>query len=61
MLGGITLITAQGEKEVVSPEWNDTLYAEADAPATVPKTLTFIPYYAWANRGLGEMSVWVRS
>jgi len=22
---------------------------------------TFIPYFAWANRGIGEMSVWVRS
>ena len=24
-------------------------------------TLTFIPYYAWNNRGEGEMSVWVRT
>ena len=23
-------------------------------------TLTFVPYYAWNNRGEGEMSVWVR-
>ena len=21
--------------------------------------LTFVPYYAWANRGQGEMAVWV--
>ena len=26
----------------------------------VSQTLTFIPYYAWANRGVGEMCVWVR-
>ena len=25
---------------------------------TVPQTLTAIPYYAWANRGQGEMTVW---
>ncbi|WP_460502195.1 glycoside hydrolase family 127 protein [Hymenobacter agri] len=25
---------------------------------TVPQTLTAIPYYAWANRGKGEMTVW---
>ncbi|MBO2517588.1 MAG: hypothetical protein CW338_10040 [Clostridiales bacterium] len=25
-----------------------------------PKELTFIPYYAWCNRGEGEMQVWVR-
>jgi hypothetical protein len=24
----------------------------------VPQTLTAIPYYAWANRGKGEMTVW---
>jgi hypothetical protein len=23
--------------------------------------LTFIPYYAWANRGPGEMAVWIRT
>jgi DUF1680 family protein len=22
-------------------------------------TLTFVPYYAWANRGAGEMAVWI--
>jgi len=25
----------------------------------VPETLTAIPYYAWANRGKGEMTVWI--
>lgn len=33
-------------------------------PYTTPKyertTLTWIPYYAWANRGEGEMQVWTR-
>ena len=29
--------------------------------ATVNKTITFIPYYAWANRGEGEMSIWFPS
>ena len=23
--------------------------------------LTFVPYYAWANRGAGEMAVWIRT
>ena len=26
--------------------------------STENKTLTAIPYYAWANRGKGEMTVW---
>ena len=25
------------------------------------KTVRFIPYYAWGNRGKGEMTVWFRS
>ncbi len=29
-----------------------------DAP-TGPHRLTAIPYYAWANRGMGEMAVWM--
>jgi hypothetical protein len=26
--------------------------------STTRQTLTAIPYYAWANRGKGEMTVW---
>ncbi len=36
------------------------LYRDYTAPVTEPVTLKFIPYYAWANRGEGEMRVWVR-
>ena len=32
--------------------------ATATAVRTVPQVLTAIPYYAWANRGKGEMTVW---
>lgn len=28
---------------------------------TVPHRLTAIPYHAWANRGMGEMAVWMAS
>jgi DUF1680 family protein len=34
-----------------------SLPAAAGAPA---KTLTAIPYFAWANRGRGEMVVWIK-
>jgi DUF1680 family protein len=37
------------------------LYAkDGKTPATVPRDLVFVPYYAWANRQPGEMTVWVR-
>ena len=31
------------------------------ASAEEPVTMTFVPYYAWNNRGEGEMTVWVRA
>ena len=39
-------------------QWNGQLYRPV---ATVKqlKTVRFIPYYAWGNRGKGEMTVWL--
>ena len=37
------------------------LYPDYAEPACEDATLTFIPYFAWANRGEGEMDVWVRT
>jgi DUF1680 family protein len=44
VLGGVTVLTA-------------TLPATGEAPA---RTITAVPYFAWANRGRGEMVVWIR-
>ena len=35
------------------------LYADWQAPVTEPAELTLIPYFAWNNRGEGEMRVWL--
>ena len=35
------------------------LYQTYQKPVYEEKELRFIPYYAWANRGEGEMEVWV--
>ena len=57
--GGVLDITAEGLRE--STDWpEDRLYAPATPRQAQPQTLAFIPYYAWANRGIGEMTVWVR-
>lgn len=55
-LGGIVEITAPGKRMVSA---DDALYSD-QAPALEDATLTFIPYYAWANRGENEMTVYVR-
>ena len=55
LLCGVTTITCQGRRL----EGEGELYHE-EAIAEKPQQLTFVPYYAWGNRGRGEMAVWVR-
>ena len=38
----------------------EALYTTRPPEARETKELLWIPYYAWANRGEGEMTVWVR-
>ncbi|MDR2072180.1 MAG: glycoside hydrolase family 127 protein [Spirochaetaceae bacterium] len=57
LLEGVTVISFAGTRE---KDWStDVLYRPLDKPALEDKPLCFIPYYAWANRGPGEMTVWV--
>jgi uncharacterized protein len=49
MLGGITVLKAETDK----------LLVKVDEVTTVKEPFTAIPYYAWANRGKGEMTVWL--
>ena len=58
-LGGIVEITSPGIRES-DDGWGDTLYSAEKPVASSPVTLTWIPYYAWANREPGEMRVWIR-
>lgn len=37
-----------------------SLYMEYEAAVCEETEITLIPYYAWANRGENEMSVWIR-
>ena len=59
LLGGVVTLTAQG-LQLTCGDWaEDTLYRDDDEAQFVPKTLKFIPYYAWVNREPGEMTVWL--
>ncbi len=53
-LFGIQEIYAEGYRETV----NDALYSY-EAPAEEECRITLIPYYAWGNRGLNQMRVWM--
>lgn len=54
----MVMLTAPGrkKKETAAAEG---LYQTYRKPGYEDVTLRFIPYYAWANRGEGEMQVWV--
>ncbi|MDR0313996.1 MAG: glycoside hydrolase family 127 protein [Treponema sp.] len=57
LLGGLTAISIKAKKE---KDWDeDSLYRPTENPSLEEKQLRFIPYYAWANRGPGEMAVWI--
>ncbi len=42
------------------PVQDDALYTMWQPPKEEPAKITLVPYYAWANRGEGEMLVWLR-
>jgi hypothetical protein len=51
MLNGIEVITAKGFAAKEGEEGKPLIKQQ--------QTVTFIPYYAWAHRGRGQMDVWV--
>jgi len=58
LLDGIVVL----EGKVLSrpaANWNSQLYRELQPAPLQPTNLRFIPYFAWANRGPSEMTVWL--
>jgi uncharacterized protein len=53
------LMALKGKAQLVQhTNWNDVLYHEIDNK-TKTVTIKLIPYYAWANRGKSDMTVWM--
>lgn len=59
LLGGIMTINAEANR-IKNNEWINELYSADIKEQCYPVNVKFIPYYTWANRGTGEMSVWIR-
>ncbi|KAB0872739.1 glycoside hydrolase family 127 protein [Cronobacter muytjensii] len=54
------LIQAEGWRQASAEPESQPLWHYDRAPTeATPQTLTFIPWFSWANRGEGEMRVWV--
>ena len=64
LLGGLVVLEGQAVA-VADPDWSaepydsPVLYKEYAPAASRPVRLKLIPYYAWANRGVGQMTVWM--
>lgn len=64
LLDGVAMIRVDGSRVPADPD--APLYREVGADETsqtaetlVPQRITLVPYYAWANREDGQMSVWL--
>ena len=61
LLGGIMTVEAAGY--LSDPQlWQGVLYqpsGKAPSATRRPVRLVAIPYYAWGNRGIGSMRVWI--
>ena len=51
LLNGIVVIQTQAPIATIS--------ADGSTLSSVNKTVTAIPFYSWANRGKGQMQVWM--
>jgi len=58
LLAGVTVI--EGKAEVIKEgDWSSRLYTELAPQEPKKITIRLIPYYAWSNRGVSEMTVWM--
>jgi DUF1680 family protein len=65
LLGGVAVVQGEARSAAPGEGWEDRLYRtvrhrEGDK-RTVATRVTAVPYYAWANRDPGAMSVWLRN
>lgn len=58
LLGGVVALHGSAEARKAG-DWNGRLYRDLQASTAIPVKLCLVPYYAWGNRGQGEMTVWL--
>jgi len=58
LLGGVTVLHGTGHI-LAGGDWGNTLYRKGSSEKPETIDVRLIPYYAWANRGDSEMTVWM--
>jgi hypothetical protein len=59
LLGGVTVLEAKALASENPSPWSGQLYRDVTPSTDRTIDLKLIPYFAWANRGKSEMSVWL--
>lgn len=57
-LGDIVVVKGVATR-IRQPDWDGQLYRDLTPGKPEKLPVTFIPYHAWANRGITEMGVWL--
>lgn len=58
LLGGVTVLEGEARR-IPEGQWTGILYRTLRAPQIQPVRVRLIPVYAWANRGMSHMTVWM--
>ncbi|MFC1712180.1 glycoside hydrolase family 127 protein [Candidatus Poribacteria bacterium] len=58
LLGGVTVLEGNAYR-IPEGDWSGKLYQDFSNSPKESVKITLIPYYAWANRGACEMTVWL--
>ena len=60
-IGGHEMIALEGDAVLVNHDYwnNNTLYRDQRAREQRKVRIRLIPYYAWDNRGIQDMTVWL--
>jgi uncharacterized protein len=66
LLGGVTVLSASVAVQRPGDAWDHRLYRTVTASRARPAAherakLTLVPYFVWANRAPGRMTVWLRA
>ena len=58
LLSGVTFLEGEAER-LQSQDWSNQLYKTLSPQKLSKTTIKLIPYFAWSNRGLADMTVWM--
>ena len=59
-IGNSRILRLQGKAKLMSTtHWENKLYQDLSPTPATDISIRLVPYYAWANRGASDMTVWL--